>query len=172
MNQFVSILHNLKVSPCDHLRHFAHMVWCLLFCIYTISRKGKFCTIFRRFIPKNYSVSPFCPKLLLHPGPFCTYVSRGCPWTRSGDHASIKVKRRHLGPRGWPLFVFSLRWIRARNLWPTDWPHFSKYSLYQVCTKKRLRMSGPWQNTNSFCNSLNLFTFVDTACVFKMMYIT
>jgi len=116
MDQFVSMLCNLQVSPCDHLRHFAHLVWCLLVCIHKISRKGKFPTIFQRFSPKNYCVSPFCPKSLLDPGPFCTYVSRGCPWTRSGDHASIKAKRRHLGPRGWPLLVLSFRWIRARNL--------------------------------------------------------
>ena len=53
---------------------------------------------------------------------------------------------------------------------PKAWPHFSKYGSYQVCTKKRLRMSGPWKNTKSFCNSLSIVTFVDTACVFKMMY--
>ena len=67
MDQFVSMLCNLQVSPCDHLRHFAHLVWCLLVCIHKISRKGKFPTIFQRFSPKNYCVSPFCPKLLLHP---------------------------------------------------------------------------------------------------------
>jgi len=43
---------------------------------------------------------------------------RVCPCMRSGDHASIKVKRLDLGPRGWPLlvvFVLSIRSIRVRN---------------------------------------------------------
>ena len=51
------------------------------------------------------------------------------PWTRGGDHASIKVKRRHLGPRGWPLFVLSFRWIRARNL------QLGRTFQNTVCTK-------------------------------------
>ena len=57
------------------------------------------------------------------------YVSRGCPWTRSGDHASTKVKQRHLGPRRWPLLVLSFRWIRARNL------QLGRTFQNTVCTK-------------------------------------
>ena len=88
--------------------------------------------IFYNF-PKIHSqkllCQPILPKITTPPGPFCTYVSWGCPWTRSSDHASIKLKRYYLGPRGWPLFVLSFRWIRARNL------KFGRTFQNTLCTK-------------------------------------
>ena len=132
------MLCNLQVSPCDHLRQFSHLLWYLLICLHTISRKGKLSTIFRRFKPKNYCVSPFLPTITTPLRAFLYVRISGLSLNESGDHASIKLKRRYLGPRGWPLFVLSFRWIRARK------QKLGRTFQNTVCTKFVPRKDWEW----------------------------
>jgi len=71
-------------------------------------------------------------------------------------------------------FVYDLRSRLANSGYPSEKSISAIFraSLYQVCTEKRLRIIGPWKNTQSFHDPLNIFTFVETVCVFKIMYDT
>jgi len=64
---------------------------------------------FPKIQPQKLMCQPILPKITTSPQSFLYVRISVLSLNESGDHASIKLKRRYLGPRGWPLFVLSFK---------------------------------------------------------------
>ena len=131
--------------------------------------KGNFLQFSEYSAPKITVSAHFAHNYYSNPALFVrTYL--GVVLEREWRSRVNKVEITLFGTQRLALIRFLV--LIEKSTQPKAWQNFSKYTLYHVCTRKRLRISGPWKNTKLYCNSLSIFTIVDLNWSFKMIYET